>query len=437
MHPAHVPLHAEAQTVHGLGVVVAVAAPSHRTRAARPRRGFFGDGLHVREVAVDALVELAQEVDGFEVLAATEAVGNPLAVLAGVVQIQHGGHGVHAQAVDVVFVQPEGGAGEQEGAHLVATVVEDPAVPFGVEALAAVGVLVQFGAVEAVQAVGVTGEVRGHPVQNDADAALVQVVDEELEVFGAAVAGGGGEVADGLVAPRAIERVLGDGHQLDVGEAHRLHVVGQFGGDVAVVQEALRVVAGAHPRAQVAFVDGNGGVQRISLGTDLHPLLVVPFVREVGDAGGGARRFFPREAEWVALLEPLAGGAGEDAVLVAIAHRGAGNEAFPDAGAVAANVQRAGAMLPAVEVADDFHFTGVGGPDGKPASPLGGLAFLGAEAAGMRAQPAVQAIVRALTEVVDVVCRGHGRRLERPGQMVLVRRVVPRSHREPPVAVGP
>ncbi len=37
------------------------------------------------------------------------------------------------------LVQPEGGAGEQEAAHLVAAVVEDPAVPLGVEALAAVG----------------------------------------------------------------------------------------------------------------------------------------------------------------------------------------------------------------------------------------------------------------------------------------------------------
>ena len=76
-----------------------------------------------------------------------------MAVLAGIVQVQHGGHGVHPDAVDVVLVQPEGGAGEQEAVHLVAAVVEDPAVPLGVEALAAISVLVQFGTVEAVQAV--------------------------------------------------------------------------------------------------------------------------------------------------------------------------------------------------------------------------------------------------------------------------------------------
>ncbi len=36
-----------------------------------------------------------------------EAVRNPFAFLARVIQIQHRGHGVHAQAVDMVFLEPE------------------------------------------------------------------------------------------------------------------------------------------------------------------------------------------------------------------------------------------------------------------------------------------------------------------------------------------
>ena len=436
VHPAHVPLHAEAQTVHGLGVVVAVAAPGHRTRDARPGRGFLGDGLHVGEVAVDALVELAQEVDGFQVLAAAEAVGDPLAVLTGIVQVQHGGHRVHPDAVDVVLVQPEGGAGEQEAAHLVAAVVEDPAVPLGVEALAAISVFVQFGAVEAVQAVGVTGEVRGYPVQDDADAAPVHVVDERLEVGRTAVARGGSKVTHRLITPRTIERVFGDGHQLDVGEAQRLHVVSQLGRDVAVVEEAVRVVVRAHPGAQVAFVDADGGVERVGLAARLHPFGVVPAIGDVGDAGGGAGRLFPRKAEGVAFFQPFTGGGRQDAVLVAIADRGVGHEAFPDAGAVATHGQRAGAMLPAVEVADDLHFAGIRGPDGKPAAFLGLAAFLRGMGAGVGAHPAIEPVVGAFTEVVDVVFRADRGSLERLCRAVFVRRVVHRSHREPPAAVG-
>src|SRR3712207_8561319 len=48
---------------------------------------------------------------------------------------------VDPQAVDVVDVEPEERVREQERAHLVAPVVEDPAAPVRVEALARVGVL--------------------------------------------------------------------------------------------------------------------------------------------------------------------------------------------------------------------------------------------------------------------------------------------------------
>ena len=60
---------------------------------------------------------------------------------------------------------------QEEVAHLGAPVVEDRAAPLGVEALARVGVLVQVRAVEARQPVLVVREVRGHPVEDHADAA--------------------------------------------------------------------------------------------------------------------------------------------------------------------------------------------------------------------------------------------------------------------------
>ena len=151
-------------------------------------------------------------------------VGHPLAVLPAVVQIQHGGDGVHPQAVYVVLLQPEHGGGEQEGADLAAAVVKDVGAPVGVLALPGVGVLVGGGAVEVVQAEGVPGEVGGDPVHDDADASLVELVDEVFQVVGGAEAAGGGEVAGALVAPGGVQGVLGDGEQLHMGEAHLLHV---------------------------------------------------------------------------------------------------------------------------------------------------------------------------------------------------------------------
>src|SRR6202011_1001088 len=142
-----------------------------------------------------------------EVLPAAELVGNPLAGLSAVVQIEDGGDAVDADTVDVIAVEPEHRVRDQEALDLLAAKVEDVALPLRVEAPPRVGVLVEVGAVEVRQAMLVGWKVRGHPVQNHADALLVELVDKLHQVLGRAVAAGGREVARGLVAPGAEERV--------------------------------------------------------------------------------------------------------------------------------------------------------------------------------------------------------------------------------------
>ena len=141
------------------------------------------------------------------------------------------------------FLQPEEGVAEQEVAHLVAAEVEDLGAPVLVLALARVGVLVEMGAVEETQAVRIAWEVRRHPVEQDADAVLMAVIDEVHEVIGRAEAAGRRKIAGHLVAPRPVEGVLGDGQQFDVGVAHLLDVVHQLVGQFAIAEEA--VVLGA------------------------------------------------------------------------------------------------------------------------------------------------------------------------------------------------
>ena len=79
----------------------------------------------------------------------------------------------------MVAIEPEERAREEEAPHLVARVVEDEAVPLGVKALPRVGVLVEVRAVEEAEAVRVGGEVRGDPVEDDADPAAVERVDQD------------------------------------------------------------------------------------------------------------------------------------------------------------------------------------------------------------------------------------------------------------------
>ena len=169
---------------------------------------------------VGFLVEPAQEVDGFEIFASAEFVGDPLAFLARIIEIEHGSDGIHAQAVDVVLVEPEHRARHQEAADFIAAIVEDVRLPVGMESLARVGMLDRDVCRRNRPARAVGREVRRHPVENHADAVLVQVVDQVHEVLRRAVARGGREVSRGLVSPGTVKRMLHDGQELDMGESH-------------------------------------------------------------------------------------------------------------------------------------------------------------------------------------------------------------------------
>ena len=205
VHPAHVPLEVEAE-----------AAEVRRLRDAGPGGRFLGDRQHAREIAADRDVELAQELDRLEVLAPAVVVGNPLAGLAAVVEVQHRRHGVHAQAVDVVAVHPEQRVGDEEVAHLVPAVVEDLGAPVGVLALPRVGVLVQAVPSKLRRPCSSRGKCAGTQSMITPMPCLVAAIDEVHEVLRRAVARAWRVVADDLVAPGTVERVLGDAHQLEV-----------------------------------------------------------------------------------------------------------------------------------------------------------------------------------------------------------------------------
>ncbi len=393
VHPAHVPFHAEAQAT-GVG----------RARYHGPGGGFLGHHLDVRMGAVGGLVQAAQEMDGGNVLLAAVFVGDPFARLTAVIQVEHGGHGIHAQTVHVVAVQPEQGAGEQEGAHLVAAVIEDVAVPLGVIALLGIGMLEQVGAVEVCQAVLVAGEMGRHPVEDDAYALLMQAIHQVHEVLGCAVARRGREIARRLVAPGAEEGMLGHGQQLDVGEPHVLDITRQLLRQLPIAQGAVVFLGHAAPGTEVYLVHGEGRVQPVRRAPPAHPVVVVPLVVEAPQARRGLGRRFPEEGEGIALVHPITVETGKDAVLVIHPRRDARDEAFPDAGAVAARRQPVALGVPVVEVADHRHAFGVGRPHGEVRPlPAPALAQVGA-------QLLVQPAVAALPEQVDVV-RGYRARV--------------------------
>jgi len=323
VHPAHVPLHRETQ-----------AAELDRTRNRRPGGGFLGDGQHPRKAAVDLNVEFAQELDRLDVLAPAVLVRQPLAGLARVVEVEHRGHRVDADAVDVEFVDPVQGVGDEEVSYLVAAEVEDQRAPVLVFAAARVLVFVDRLAGEARQGEVVLGKMRRHPVEQDAEIMLMAGVDETAQRVGFAETRGRRVIAGNLVAPRGIERVLGHRQKFDVCIAELEHV-GDQGLDqlVPAVEAAVGV---ASPRAGMQFVDAHRLVLPVELGTCGDPGVVLPGIRRVvGNPAGGfrPRKHLPRVG--VGLFRQLAV-AAEDFVLVGMPRGESGNEQFPHAGRAAA-----------------------------------------------------------------------------------------------------
>ena len=351
VHPAHVPLHAEAQAAHVGGA-----------RYHRPGGGFLGDGQGVRVIAIHRLVETAQERHGGEVFAAAMFVGDPLALLASVVEVKHRGDAVDAQTIDMVLVEPEQRAGHQEGAYFVAAIVEDGAFPFGMEALTRIGMLEQVGAVEIGETMLVAGKVRRHPVEYHADARLVQVVDQKHEVLRCALARGRGEIAGGLVTPGAEERMLCYRQQFDVGKAQFAHMIRQQRRDFPVAEGTIILLGHPSPRAQMHFVDRHRRIERVGCPSPRHPFAVIPGVSHIPDARTGEGRNFTEHGVGIGLVDLVVLVARGDVIFVAIAATDARHKAFPYAGAVLPRGQRLGRFVPAIEIADDRYGRGIWRP---------------------------------------------------------------------------
>ena len=165
---------------------------------------------------------------------------------------------IDADAIGVKAIEPEVRRGEQEAAHLKAAVVEDVRLPIGVKATTWILVLEEVRAVEEGEAMRIVREVRGGPIEDHADAPLMQVIDQVHEVFRLAVAVRGREVAGDLVAPASVEGVLHHRQEFDMREAMLEHVLGKPWSKLAVAQRAPTFVGHARKASQVYFIDGYG-----------------------------------------------------------------------------------------------------------------------------------------------------------------------------------
>lgn len=206
----------------------------------------------------------------------------------------------------------------------------------------------------------------GHPVQDDADAGLVELIHQPHEVVWGAEAAGGREVAGALIAPGGVQGMLRDGEQLHMGEAHLLYVGHQIPADVPVGEHL--VVAGAPPGAQMYLIDVHGLlVDRVVLPV-IQPTPVAPLITgQIVQLGGGAGAGLGMEGIGVGLGQDLAR-AGVHSVFIVVILLQAGEEELPHAALQGGH--GVGPVIPAVEVAHYGDGLSMRSPDAEQPAGL-------------------------------------------------------------------
>ena len=376
IHPAHVPFEIEAE-----------AADIGRLGDERPCSRFLCDHQHIGMPAEYSLIELLQECNCFEILSAAVNIRAPFAASAVVVEIEHRGNRVHAQAVDMEFIEPVACRGDQERADLGPAVIKDARAPALVLALERIGVLIEASAVELIESLLILGEVSRHPVEDNADAGLMEHVDHPAEVIGRAEAGGRGKIARDLIAPRAVKRVFRQRHELDMRIGQILHIRDDLSCKFDIVQ-GISVLVGT-PRGEMHLIYIHRRLIDIGSGLLRCPLLIMPRIFGFIELGRVLRRSLEMRAVGV-VFQLDCTGFRQNAVLIECIFRQLVECCLPDA--VRNGQHRMAVAVPVVEIADDRDIDGIGSPDAKDRF-LGTVANL-----GMSAEKALRIVVLPLIE---------------------------------------
>ena len=383
VHPAHIPFQGEPERIPLVG------------RGNAP----FGRRVLADEVAgrpfAHRRVQLAHEIHALQVQVTPEHVGAPLA--AAVVQVNHRRHRIDAQRIDVELVYPVKRARNEKRAHLGLAVVEGHRAPLRILRAERIGRLVKRRAVEVGQAELVFGIMRRHPIKNDADSALVQLVDEIAEVVGHAIARRGRKVTGNLVAPRQVEGVFANAHELYMRVAHEGCIFSQVVRVLAVVQIAVLVVLVAEallPRAKVHLVNGHGlfenrGIVPLRLIVGIAPLVAF----QAADDGRVGRAQLASKRVGIGLVAPCAIGPGYDEA-IRIAFSDMGKEHLPNAAVASVHGVL---VIPSHTRRYHRYGLGIGSPHRKARSRHAEHRI------GMRPELLVCLVVRPLVEQVTIV----------------------------------
>ncbi len=275
IHKPHIPLHVKTKTVlleiaRDLGPCGGLLRNHVNTGIA-----FFHDG-----------VEMLEKFHGLQIFMASVNICDPLSILLSIVQIQHGGHRIHPDAVHMVFFHPIQSIGDQIIGHLRPPVIIDQGTPVRVRALPWIQMLVQTGAVKPGKPVDIPWKMGGNPVQDHSDSCLVQRIHEIHEILGRPVSGRRRIITNHLIPPGSVKGMLHHRHQLHMRISHFFDIVRNSRGKLAVIHIFSRLLI-PQERPEIHLVNTDRDIPSLPLAPAAHPLAISPFIGEIPHNGSG------------------------------------------------------------------------------------------------------------------------------------------------------
>ena len=263
--------------------------------------------------------------------------------------------------------------------------------------------LIQRRAIKLPKAMLIAWKMRRHPVHDHADARLVAGIHQVAEIIRLTEPVGRRVHANGLIPPGTIEGMLRGWKQFDVGESHIADVADQFVREFAVTQGPVALFRLTPPRAKVHFIDADGAVHT-GIGPALpHPVFILPSVSTAVNNGCIARGRLEIMRHGIRLQRQQTAIGAQKFKFVLVATGNPGNKNLPNA-ATRMQPHHVTPAIPAIEIADHADPKRVGRPDCETGTLHAELGL------GLRAQRAVNLLVRTLSQQVEVEVTQGGRK---------------------------
>ena len=214
--------------------------------------------------------------------------------------------------------------------------------------------LVKRSSVEPCEPVRIVRKMSGHPVEDDAQPGAMAGVDQHGEIGRAAEATGRGKQTGRLIAPGAVEWMLADRQELDVGKAHVTQIGRQLVGELPIAKPSIAFLRAAAPGAEMHFIDRDRCVQGIDAGCRRRrrrDRLRVDHDR------GGLRAQLHGECQRIGFQRQQGPVRCQDLEFVLLPGRRARDEDFPET--VAAHPHGVPPAVPEIEIADHADAPGV------------------------------------------------------------------------------